>query len=349
MTLGETYDDVCDWLDRWAELAPLRDRVALVCPPILVGKFVHYALRLRKRTFAADDIHARDPRFVSLLVDLARALGRHYFRLETTGVENIPARGGALLVGNHNGGLLPLEPFFTAVAVWDRFGPDRALYALGHDFLFEDPMLRRYTAMLGVLRAGHEGAMHALSDGHLALVYPGGDLDAFRPFHDRNKIVLGDRTGFIKLALRARVPIVPVVTVGAHEQFIVLTRGDRLAKLLHLHAWARTSVLPLIAAVPWGVTIGFVPYLPLPAQITMAIGEPMTWPDLTPADAENPTAVARAYEDVRSRMQAVMDRLSEGRRFLRGRRAGDQERDRARGFDSAEEDAAPSAVRISHA
>ena len=63
------------------------------------------------------------------------------------------------------------------------------------------------------------------------LVYPGSDLDTFRPFRDRDKIVLGGRKGFLELALRERVPIVPVVTAGTHEQIIVLTRGDRLARL----------------------------------------------------------------------------------------------------------------------
>jgi 1-acyl-sn-glycerol-3-phosphate acyltransferase len=313
------------WLHRWAELAPLRDRLTLLCPPILIAKFARYGLwphDKRARATVVDDpasdTHARDPRFVSLIMDLARALGRHYFRLRVEGVENIPAKGGALLVGNHNGGLTPLEPFFTACTVWDRFGSDRAVYALAHDFLFDDPMLRRYAGMLGALRAGHDGANRALSMGHLVLVYPGGDLDAFRPFRDRGKIELGGRMGFIKLALRAGVPIIPVVTSGAHEQFIVLTRGDRLARLLHLHEWARVVVLPLVLAIPWGLTIGFVPYLPLPAQTTIAIGEPITWPHLSAADADNPEALARAYEDVRARMQTTLDRLERGRRFLRG-------------------------------
>lgn len=316
--------DARDWLERWNDLVPWPDRIALVTPPILVGKLAHYAVRRHKRREPADDLGARDPRFVSLFVDLARALGRSYFRLRVEGVDNIPASGGALLVGNHNGGLVTLEPFFTATAVWDRHGPHRALHTLGHDFLFDDPLFRRYATRLGVLRAGQEGARHALDDGRLVLVYPGGDLDTFRPFRDRGKIELGGRTGFVKLALRARVPIVPVVTSGAHEQLIVLTRGDRIAKLLHLHAWARVAVFPIIFAIPWGVTIGFVPYLPLPAQTSIAFGEPMTWPDLGPEAADDPAAVARVYEDVRSRMQSILDRASRGRRAFLGPRAHGQ-------------------------
>jgi 1-acyl-sn-glycerol-3-phosphate acyltransferase len=169
-----------------------------------------------------------------------------------------------------------------------------------------------------MLRAGHVSARHAFAAGHCVLVYPGSDLETFRPFHDRGRIVLGGRKGFLELALREGVPIVPVVTAGTHEQIIVLTRGDRLARLLHAHAWARTEVLPLMLALPWGLTSGFVPYWPLPAQTSLAFGEPITWPGLTAADAECPEVLERCYHDVESRMQAMLDRLSEGRRFLLG-------------------------------
>lgn len=312
--MSDTLGSTLHWLARWTEVVPPGDRLPLVSPPHLVAKFIHYAMADRSHLVPADDIDARDPKFVSLIVDLARAFGRHYFRLELDGVENLPAQGGALLVGNHNGGLVPLEPFFTLVAAWDRFGPARAVYSLAHDFLFDDPMLRRYAGKVGALRAGRDGARRALDAGNLVLVYPGGDLDAFRTFRNRSRIELGHRTGFAELALRSRVPIVPIVTAGAHEQFIVLTRGDRAAQLLHLHEWARVVVLPIVLAAPWGITIGFVPYLPLPAPISMTITEPMTWPGLS---ADNPADVRRVYDDVHTRMQSTLDRMSAGRHFLR--------------------------------
>ena len=147
------------------------------------------------------------------------------------------------------------------------------------------------------------------------MVFPGSDLDTFRPFRDRNKIVLGGRKGFLRLALREGVPIVPVVTAGTHEQFVVLARGDRLAKLVHAHAWARTEVMPLVLALPWGVTSGFVPYLPLPAQTTVAFLPAMRWPA---CDLSDP-AVDRCYAEVEDAMQHGLDALTHDRRFLRGR------------------------------
>jgi len=259
-------------------------------------------------------VSARDPALLELGFDLLRVLGRYYFRLRVEGVESVPA-GPVLFVGNHSGGLVPLEGFFVSLAIHDRFGIERAIYALAHDFLFEDPTLRRYAGRLGMLRAGHESAHHAFAAGGSVMVFPGSDLDTFRTFRDRNKIVLGGRKGFLRLALREGVPIVPVVCAGTHEQFVVLARGDRFAKLVHAHAWARTEVMPLVLSLPWGLTSGFLPYLPLPAQTTVAFLPAMRWPGCDPAD---PAALERCYREVEDAMQHGLDTLTRDRRFLRG-------------------------------
>jgi 1-acyl-sn-glycerol-3-phosphate acyltransferase len=307
---------VREWLRRASSLVPLRDRIELLSPPILVEKFARYALAGRKRDVAADDPDARDPELVRLMLDFFRALGRHYFRLDVRGVDNLPAEGPVLLVGNHNGALLPTDGFFTSLAVWDRFGPRRPVYALAHDFLFHDSTLRRYALRLGALRAGHESARHVFGRGGLVLVYPGSDLDVFRPWRERDRIVLGGRTGFLRLAIGARVPIVPVVSAGTHEQLVVLTRGDRLAERLRMHRWARTSVCPVVLSLPWGVTSGFVPYLPLPAQTSIAFGRPMTWPELS--EGATTEALGRCYAEVESTMQSMLDALYAARRPLLG-------------------------------
>ncbi len=306
------------WLRRVTSLIPPRDALPLLSPPVLVEKFAKYALTRHKRDVPADDPAARDAELVPVLLEVARFLGRHYFRLEVRGVEHVPAQGPVLLVGNHNGGLVPMDGFFTALAILDRFGPERALYALAHDFLFYDALLRRYATRIGLLRAGHASARHVFERGGLVLVYPGSDLETFRPWRDRARVVLGGRKGFLKLALETGVPIVPVVSAGTHEQFVVLTRGDRLAEMLHMHWWARTFVFPVVLALPWGITSGFVPYVPLPAQTTIAVGPPMTWPDLGRDAAENPLAMDRCYAEVEQTMQTMLDDLYAGRRPLLG-------------------------------
>lgn len=312
------------WLHDARRLIPAEDRRVLLSPPRLVARFLRFAMARhsgRSPYDPADDVAARDPELVSVLLDLMRVLGRYYFRARVEGVEHVPATGPVLLVGNHSGGLVPLDGFFAALAIHDHLGRERAVYALVHDFLFDDPILRRYAGRLGMLRAGSESARHAFAAGHAVLVFPGSDYDTYRSFGDRGKVVLGGRKGFLRLALRERVPIVPVVTAGAQEQFIVLTRGDRLARLVRAHAWARTDVLPLVLAVPWGLTIGFVPYLPLPAQITTAFAPALAWPELGPEDADDPAVLERCYREVEDVMQRTLDRLQHGRRPFLGRRS----------------------------
>ena len=312
------------WLRRAHRLVPASDAAVLLSPPLLCARFLAFALARRtghETEDPADDVRARDPEFVALLMDFFGGFGKLWFRPKLEGVANVPAEGPALLVGNHNGGLVPVDSFFTGLALYEHFQGRRAMYALVHDFIFHDPVLRKYALKLGLLRATDASARQVFAQGHTLLVYPGSDLDTFRPFRDRGKVILGGRKGFLSLALRFGVPIVPVVSAGTQEQYIVLTRGDGIARLLGMHAWARTPTFPIVLSVPWGLTSGFVPYLPLPVQTTVRFGEPIRWPELRPADAQRPEVLERCYREVESRMQAMLDALTAGRRFLLGARA----------------------------
>jgi 1-acyl-sn-glycerol-3-phosphate acyltransferase len=315
--------ELATWLGQARRRIPRADRRVLLSPPRLVARFARYALARQlgqERAVAADDAGARDPELVSFMLDFVRLMARAYFRLRVEGVEHVPASGPALLVGNHNGGLVPMDGLFTSLAVHDHLGASRAVYALVHDFLLADPLLRRYAGALGMLRADEASARHAFAHGDCVLVYPGSDRETFRTFRERGKVVLAGRKGFIRLALREGVPIVPVVSAGTHEQFVVLTRGDRLARLLGMHRWARTDVFPLVLAVPWGLTSGFVPYLPLPAQTTLAFAPALHWPELV-GRQDDPEIVDRCYHEVERRMQETLDRLQAGRRVLLGQPA----------------------------
>ncbi len=282
-------------------------------------KYPRDRLRGLREPDGSPDLEARDEALVELAVDLIRAVGRHYFRLRVDGIEHFPASGPVLLVGNHSGGLLPLEGLFTGQAIHDRFAGARRLFGLVHEVLYHDDVMRKLARRLGMLRAGHDSAHAAFAAGHAVLVYPGSDVDAFRPFSDRHRIELGGRTGFLRLALSAGVPIVPVVTTGTHEQLIVLSRGDWLATVLGSRRLLRTEVLPLMLALPWGIAPGFLPYLPLPAQTTIAFGAPMRWPDLDARSADDPIALGRCYRDVEQTMQRMMDEQAKDRRFLFGK------------------------------
>lgn len=308
--------DPSRWWTRVArEVGP--DGFALLTPPGFAYAFAKY-VTAPDRHVAADDLEAFDPEAVRLWTDAFNAIGERYFRWKVRGIEHVPAHGRALLVGSHNGGLMVSDSALTMAAIYNRFGAARRMYSLSHDVLHSNSTLRRLASRAGVLRAGHTGAARALREEHLVLVYPGSDLDATRPFKDRYKIELGGRKGFLKLAIRERTPIVPVVSVGTHEQWIVLTRGDSLAKWLRAKKWLRLEVFPIVLNVPWGLTLGILPYLPMPAQTSLQFSAPIAWPELEPSAADDPVILQRCYDQVRDAMQASMDELARGRRTFFG-------------------------------
>lgn len=221
--------------------------------------------------------------------EVLRPLAR-YHRLEVRGLDRLPA-GPALLVGNHNSGAGVTDALFL-LPLYERLGFDVPVHVLAHDFLFELPGFPWLAERLGVLRAGREAALRALRAGRRVLVFPGSDKDSMRPWAARRSVIFDGRTGFARLAMEAGVPIVPVASAGAHETWIVLTQGRRMAERVGLQRRLRWSSLPVALSLPWGLTVGpfsYLPYLPLPAKVTVELGAP-----LDPGDFEDPAALAEA-------------------------------------------------------
>ena len=238
-----------------------------------------------------------------------------YHRLEVRGLENIPVDGPALLVGNHNGGLNPVDGLFL-VEYYRRNGYQQPVYILAHDILFRVKKIADMLESVGIIRARKGQARELLESGHKVLVFPGGDIESMRPYRDRHKIVLAERQGFIRLAQWAGAPIVPVVSAGAHETMMVLSQGTGIAKFLNLPRFARVNSLPLLLAAPWGVLWGptcALPYLPLPAKITVQIARPIPCEQCDEPEASE--RAPRIYREVEQTMQSTLDSLYSERLF----------------------------------
>jgi 1-acyl-sn-glycerol-3-phosphate acyltransferase len=238
-----------------------------------------------------------------------------YHRLEVRNLERIPADGPALLVGNHNGGLNPVDGLFL-VHYYRSVGYERPVYILAHDILFRVKKVADMLESVGIIRARKGQARELLESGHKVLVFPGGDIESMRPYRDRHKIVLAERQGFIRLAQHAGAPIIPVVSAGAHETMMVLSQGTGIARLLNLPRFARINSLPLLFAAPWGLLWGptcALPYLPLPAKITVQIAEPI--PVERCDEPEASERAPRIYQQVERTMQATLDSLYSERLF----------------------------------
>jgi len=168
----------------------------------------------------------------------------------------------------------------------------------------------------GAVEAGPAAAEAILRSGAILIDYPGGDSEVFRPWWERNRIEFGGHVGVVRLALRTRVPVVPAVSVGAHEALVVLARGERVARWLGLDRMFRIKVMPLVLGPPFGVVPGGIPTFPLPAKITVELGPPMDWSSrYGPDAADDEMIVQDCYRELTETMQTTLDRLAAERRF----------------------------------
>ena len=251
----------------------------------------------------------RDGAHVARLMPFLRLACKIWFRSEVHDIDRVPD-GGALLVSNHSGGFVAMDVPVIAVAFFDHFGPDRPLYVLAHDMLFMGQGKDLFPKA-GFLPATRENADAALRSGGVTIVFPGGDYDVFRPTLRANTIDFNGRKGYVRTALEAGVPIVPVVSIGGHETQLILSRGERLARVLQLQRLLRTRYAPVTLGFPFPMTFGMPPNLPLPSKIVTQVLEPI---DLRAEFGDDPD-VDEVVREVRARMQAALDELARNRRF----------------------------------
>jgi 1-acyl-sn-glycerol-3-phosphate acyltransferase len=267
----------------------------------------------RGRRGSLDD---RDPAWIETQLRWLQPLADIYFRGEVRDIERIPASGPVLLVGNHSGGLATPDTWVFMVNFMRHFGRQREAYALTHNVVMGLPLTGTWLRRVGTLPAHHDCARTALQRGASVLVYPGGDEDVFRPWSARNEIRLAGRTGFVRLALRERVPVQPVVSIGGHETVFVASDGRRLARILGLERF-RLKALPLVLGPPWGISPGdLLLHWPLPAKITVQVGEPIDFhARFGELDPRDPEVIWACYHYVERRMQSILDSLADARRL----------------------------------
>jgi 1-acyl-sn-glycerol-3-phosphate acyltransferase len=257
------------------------------------------------------DLDDRDPDYIRDNLPLTWLLSSIWFRGEVRNLGHIPDDRAVLMVGNHSGGNMTPDTIVLQTAFSTYFGVERAFYQLAHNLVIASPygqLLRRW----GTVSASHENARKALDSGAALLVYPGGDWEVHRSVRERFRVDFNGRRGFIRLALDAGVPIVPVVAIGGQETSLFITRGAGLARGLGLDRLFRLKVLPVSIAPPWGLNVGdFLGHIPLPAKITIEV-----LPPIDPQRDFGPDPdIDEIYEHVTRVMQEALDALAAERRF----------------------------------
>lgn len=256
----------------------------------------------------------RDPQFIRSLMPFWEWAYTHYFRVQTSGWEQVPEEP-VLFVGSHNGGLAAPDMHMMMYDWFRHFGVDRVAYGLMHIRVTEVlPPLAEIAVKTGAVVAHPRMAIAAFQRKASVLVYPGGAQDVFRPYTQRRNIHLAGNTAFIKLALRQEVPIVPAISWGAHDTLLVLAEiYDQMRKLNQLGMpWLFGQdpiVFPIYLGLPWGLSFGPLPNWPLPVQIHTRVLSPIKFRWYGREAACDRAYVAKCYETVRQQMQQGLDDL----------------------------------------
>lgn len=255
------------------------------------------------------DLGNYDQQYVNHQAPRVRKLVHKWFRVVVEGMEHLP-EGPFLAVGNHSGGVL-VPDSLAWVSEYHSSGRQTPLMTLINPLMFSHYPRRLAVSLskLGAVRAEPRIALKALEQGNAVQVYPGGDKDACRSFWRRNKLEFAGHTGYAKLARRAGVPIVPVVSIGGHESLCVLWDGAGLTRLLGIDRGRHPLfALPLSLALPWGLAFGPMPYLPLPVKIRVRV--------LPPIIAEGDIDEIDAH--VRHTMSQTLEEMARKRRLWIG-------------------------------
>jgi len=216
-----------------------------------------------------------------------------WFRCEVEGIEHVPRSGGALLVSNH-GGVIPPDGPMILKAIREERG--RRLHMTVEHFFKGYPGLSMLVPKIGGV-AAHPANVHRLlaDEQELVLVFPEGAKGTQKLFKDRYRLRRFGRGGFVRSAMRARVPIVPVAVVGSEEAQPSFAHLDVLKKVTGL------IYTPLTPGFPHFGVLGALLYLP--AKFTIRFLEPIRTDDLGERPWEDRGLVQDIANDVRARIQ----------------------------------------------
>ncbi|MBI3271983.1 MAG: acyltransferase family protein [Planctomycetes bacterium] len=303
-------DDRADLLSTFRDLLG-KQREALTAESLqglwqILQSFVSGAKDTLERRVRGDyevDEYGLDEEFLDLCRPLFKFLYRYYWRVETTGVENVPGQGRALIVANHSG-VLPWDGAMVAAAIQEEHPEPRYLRTLYLDWFTQLPFVSTLLTRTGQVLACPENGERLLGQDRLVAVFPEGLKGVGKLFRDRYRVARFGRGGFVKIAVRTGAPIIPVSVVGAEEIHPTLFRAELLAKLLGFPFFPITPTFPML---------GLLGVIPLPTKWYIHFGEPIETKHLKPRDADNFVKVDGLANRVRDTIQGKINDLLEKR------------------------------------
>jgi len=229
---------------------------------------------------------------------------RYWFRVEWEGLEKIPLHGGALLIANH-AGAIPSDAPAIMHGIEEELG--RPVYGMADYFFRTIPVVGTMWSRTGGVPAHPDNAYRLLHDQQqLALVFPEGTKATSKTYSDRYRLRRFGRGGFVEIAMKAGVPIIPIAVVGAEESMPILFRLNGLARLLNLPYFPVTVNSLLMGP------IGYVTYFPV--KIKFRVLDPISF-DVEPGlERYSRSRVMDEAENIRAKLQdSIHDMLRERR------------------------------------
>ena len=253
------------------------------------------------------DRWGRSEHFRALTRRVYDPIYKHWFRVEWEGFEHLPEAGGALLVANHAGAIPPDAPSIMHGVEKDL---GRPVYGLAENLFRTLPVVGTLWSRSGGVAAHPDNAYRLLHDEEqLVLVFPEGTKGTGKLYSDRYRLRRFGRGGFVEIAMRAGVPVVPMAVIGNEEAMPILWKSARIARLLGL------PYFPITAnQFVYGPLLGYV--LPLPAKFRIRVLPPVTF-DVPPGQARyNRGVVMEEAERIRALIQTEVDDMLRSRRSV---------------------------------
>jgi 1-acyl-sn-glycerol-3-phosphate acyltransferase len=211
---------------------------------------------------------------------------KSYFQVTVDGIEHVPRRGRTMLVGNHSGGVA-LDAAMVLCSMVHLMEPPRLAHAMAEKFLNYLPFVAEWASRCGQLTGLPEQAERLLHDDRLLLVFPEGARGTEKLYWERHSLV-DFGTGFVRLALATKTPIVPFAFIGG---------GDAIPTVMNLYKIAKMIGAPYIPVTPW--------ILPIPRRVPLRIvySEPIVLPG-NPSDEDS--VIEGHVETVKQRIAALI-------------------------------------------
>ena len=222
-------------------------------------------------------------------------LYHRYFRVRAYGLGHVPARGRAMLVGNHSGGVA-VDGAMVIASMFFQMDPPRLAQGMVEKFINKVPFWSQWSNRTGQFTGLPEHAIQLLQDDRLVMVFPEGARGTAKLYKERHSLVHFG-TGFVRLALQTRSPIVPFAFLGG---------GEAIPTVMNSYALGRLMGAPYVPITP------YVFALPLPVRLEVHYGEPMIF---SGTGCEDDEVIQGYVDEVKSRIAALIE---VGRRHRNG-------------------------------